>query len=255
MNELIRIHESTKKLRLFTPEDWTRVALQFQGLSKLMGLKDIPPESCKFMIDFVKEEFKDFSFSEIENALKFNLAGKLEEKVQPYGQFNINYLSDVLILYRKKRQKELSKNIKLFQMPEKTQEEKDNELKQVMDEVFDELNDHYKNKVTSFSFINGVKYYGCLKYFSMMPNYKEKQRKTADDLWVNAKKATSDSYMGSLDSESRKIIAYLKDSKTPISDELLSKVQVATTNNYKGLLVTHCLNEFKEVYDDLIEAK
>ena len=253
MTEIIKVVPENKKLRLFTSGDAKLIVAQFQGLSSLMGLKEVNPQNSKVMLDFVMDEFKDFSFEEIQTAFKMNIAGKLldsrGEKTKPYGSFNIDYVGTVLALYRTHRTSELRKINKASPMPEKSQEQKDAELKSVMEEIFQEMNQHYKNKVMSFSFHNGVKYFGCLKYFGMMPEYK------SHSLWAKAKDITFNSYLGSMDSSSRKILSHLKDSKHPLSDELLEKVKVSTNNNYKGLLVNKCLTDLSDMFDDLNECR
>jgi len=135
------------------------------------------------------------------------------------------------------------------EMPEKSQEQKDAELKSVMEEIFQEMNNYYKQGMTSFTFNNGIKFYGCLKYFGIMPDYK------SPELWERAKQSILLSYMNNADRESRPLIAYIKDSKAPLSDDLKSRVKVSITNTYKGLLVSKYFNDSREFFDDLSECR
>tara|TARA_R110000744_G_scaffold357580_2_gene464443 strand:+ start:3041 stop:3805 length:765 start_codon:yes stop_codon:yes gene_type:complete len=253
MTEIIKVVQENKKLRLFTSSDAKLIVAQFQGLSSLMGLKEVNPQNSKVMLDFVMDEFKDFSFEEIQTAFKMNIAGKLldsrGEKTKPYGSFNIDYVGTVLALYRTYRTNELRKVNKASPMPEKSQEQKDAELKSVMEEIFQEMNNYYKQGMTSFTFNNGIKFYGCLKYFGIMPDYK------SPELWEKAKQSILLSYMNNADRESRPLIAYIKDSKAPLSDDLKSRVKVSITNAYKGLLVSKCFNDSRELFDNLLECR
>ncbi len=260
MNQTIQLYQNKDlKLRDYQANDLAKITTQLIGLSSLMGLRELTAMEAVAISDFIAEEFKDFTFQEVQHAFKMNAANKLldskGEKAKPYGSLNIDYVGTVLGLYREHRTKELRRINKAAPIPEKSQEQKDIELKQLMNEVFDEMNEHYKNGVLSFSFNNGIKYYGCLKYFNMLPDYKKRQIEVAKELWGKAKEMTLNSYMGSLDSNSRKIIAHLNDSKTPLSNDLLEKVRISTENNYKGLLVNKCLTDFSEFYDDLNECK
>lgn len=254
MSQAIQLHQSADlKLRDFQTNDLAKITTTLIGLSSLMGLRELGATEAIAISDFIAEEFKDFTLQEIQNAFKMNTAGKLldnaNEKTKPYGSFNIDYVGTVLALYRTHRTNELRKVNKALPMPEKSQEQKDAELKSVMEEIFQEMNNYYKQGMTSFTFNNGIKFYGCLKYFGIMPDYK------SPELWERAKQSILLSYMNNADRESRPLIAYIKDSKAPLSDDLKSRVKVSITNTYKGLLVSKCFNDSRELFDDLSECR
>ena len=185
----------------------------------------------------------------------FTTNSSYDEIKEKYGDRVYDRIKEMTnqILYPSSESKRGKSTIKpltnITDMPDKTEEQKESELKLVMDEIFDEMNEHYKKGVTSFSFNNGIKYFGCLKYFDMMPDYKSAK------LWNKAKESVISIHMCSLDKEGRSIIAYIKDSKAPLSDELKERVRISTVNSYKGLLVSKCLNDYRDISDDLLDCR
>jgi hypothetical protein len=246
MNELIRLHETTKKMREYKTDDLVDIIKQFHGLAVLMGLKEISPSECAFMVQFVQKEFKDFSFDEIKEAFMMNLAGKLEKKVEPYGSFNINYVSNVLVYYRKKRGFQLSEQNRLKQLPEPTEAEKKKQADEMYNEIFIELNEKFKKGVREFTYDENIKYFDCLKNFELMPEYNDAK------LWNDAKEEYLKRLNGSTDRESRKIFNS-KGSTQSLSEKLQSRFKKGATGIYKGFLVTRYLVEICEFCDDLNE--
>ena len=254
MNQAIQLHQGTDlKLRDFEASDLVKITTTLIGLSSLMGLRELSGLEAVAISDFITGEFKDFTLEEVQNAFKMNASGRLldakQEKVKPYGSLNIDYVGTVLALYRTYRTNELRKVNKAAPVPEKTQEQKDNELKQVMNEVFNEMNDLFKKKEFKFSVHDGVKYYGCLKYYKLMPAYYDKS------LWAKAIEQEKLKYVNSFDANSRKATAFLIDSKASTSDEVKERVTISVKNRYRSLLASKCVEQFKDMCDDLNEVK
>lgn len=261
MSNIVKIHNEHKKLRAFTPEDWGSIAIRFQGLSSFMGLKELSPENTKAMVDFCRDEFIDFSFTEIQTAFKMNLADKLPdskgEKTIAYGSFNIDYVGTVLGLYRKYRTLELRKVNKAV-VVEKTDIQKKIELDKSMRESFKGMNEYFKSGEASLGTNQAKGYYECLEYFKILPTYTGKQEGVPKELWEKAKqmqmnKLITSSSMVSI--ENRKMIALIKNPKDTVSDELRKKAVSAVKSNYKLLLVSKCLTDYKDMFDDLEEVK
>ena len=274
MSNIVKIHQEIKKLRDFTSNEWGAISVQFQGLSSFMGLKELSPENTKAMIDLVLDEFKDFSFDEIQKAFKMNISGKLldsrGEKTKPYGSFNIDYVGTVLALYRTYGTNEIRKINKAAPMPEKSQEQKNAEIKSTMDEIFKELNIAFKNnevKKRGFLFYDNyaIKYYGCLKYFNILPEYKGDQIDLPKELWEKAKQMRINHLKlevvkivesADLMDKSKRIkynamIACITNPKATVSDELRNKCISAVKSNYESLLVSKCLIDLSDMFDDL----
>lgn len=254
MNQAIQLHQGTDlKLRDFQPSDLVNITTTLIGLSTLMGLRELTGLEAVAISDFIAEEFKDFTLEEVQNAFKMNSAGKLldpkGEKTKPYGSLNIDYVGTVLALYRTYRTNELRKINIAAPIPMKTEEQKDAILKQVMAEIFDEMNTLYQNNRIKFTYSAGIKFYGCLKYYNMMPDYK------SAELWEKSKRMMMDKLMLTLDKQNRIMIAYLKDSKLSVSYDIKNKVRIGIEGNYKGLLASKALEDFQDMCDNLEEVK
>ena len=67
----------------------------------LLGVKEIPDENImNEMVNILKDEFDYFTISDITDAVKKALSGKLNIDFQPYNNFSIPYICKILTAYR-----------------------------------------------------------------------------------------------------------------------------------------------------------
>lgn len=250
MNHSIQLHQSENiKLRDYKDHDLVKITTQLIGLSSLLGLKELGAKESVLMADFITDQFKELTIEEVSEAFKMNVSGRLldskGEKTKPYGTLNVDYVGTVLALYRVYKSNELRKINKAAPIPMKTEEQKELELKTTMDEIFDELNTLFKQNILKYSVHNGVKYYGCLIYFNLLRPESDRE------LWNKAIEQEKLKYVGSFDTDSRKAVAYLMDSKGATKNDINKRVDISVKNRYKNLLASKCILELKDFYDDL----
>lgn len=241
--------ENRKDLKLRELNDLTPLRETFRYCLALVGIKkeNLPTDAQKaVLIDFCINNLSSFTVSEIKHAFTLAVAGKLEVDANSYQSFNPVFVADILNAYKNYTTKKNYHMKELDEVKEKTQEEKDDINRAMMLDILNELNESFQNKVYLFSYANGIKYYNCLRYFNLMPDYKDK------NLWDKAKKQTIDRFKTSLDKESRSITAYLtKSIETTESNQ--SKARSCNENIYKGLLVEKYLKDTSDFEDSLID--
>jgi len=249
---VISLNDGTKKMRKFSSSDWERVSMEIAGLSVLLGVKNVTDMEVKHVVDFLRAEAKDFSYSEFRHALQLNTGGKFGEIIKPFGSI-LNYVGAVISEYRKYRSKHLAQPKTVIVEP--TKEEKEEKALNIREEVFNELNDYYKKGQISFTFLNSVKFYDTLEGLGLIPKYKDVNPKIAKELWDEAEVQLKKNFTGSLDKESRSIVSYLNDKGRGLSDALIKRLYRSRVNIYKGLILTYFLKESNEIIDDLNDLR
>ena len=227
-DKVIQLHEGTKKFRTFKDSEWERIGMEISGLAVLLGVKQITDGEVKYVVDFLKAEAKDFSYSEFKHALHLNTAGRFGEIIKPFGSI-LNYVGSIISEYRKYRAKYLAK--KTPEKVELTEEQKKQAEVDINEEVFKELCDRFRANKINFTYIDSIKYFNCLKWLNIMPDYKDK------NLWELAKEKLKENYRGSLDKESRLTLSYLEGKEPSLSKELEGRLNKNQINIYKGLLL------------------
>lgn len=251
-DQVIELHKGTKKMRYLSEQDWEHITAEIAGMAMLLNISKITAQEVNFVIDFLKAEAKDISLSEFKYALTLNLSEKMEKKVEAYGSI-INYVGGILAEYRRYRQKHLIRDKEDF--VEISEEEKKKIEIDLMKDIFDELNEKFKKGLSNFSYIDTVKYFNCLKFYEMMPDYKNRDPEDAKKLWLKSKKILENNYASSIDKESRSITSYLRGHTCDLREDLVKKVSKSRENIYKGLLLNKYINECLDFTEDLNELK
>lgn len=126
----IELHFGTKKIRNFAEGEIEKGAQLVNTWSFTAGIRE-PLEAAEvhFVLNFLKNQFKDFSFTEVQEAFDLYSAGKLEFFESHFQSFTNDFISKVLISYKKYRNKALAlyhrELEKMQEEKEPTQEEKD----------------------------------------------------------------------------------------------------------------------------------
>lgn len=127
-------------------------------LSALCGIKEpLSTDMSICIVKFLKDEYKDFSYQEIEKAFTEYIKFNLENVKENYGVFSPRFVANVLIEYRKLRNKQLNLYYRAIE------EEKRNAVKEVTEEEKQEIEKDYLKTVLfdkyNQSMVDGTPFY------------------------------------------------------------------------------------------------
>lgn len=130
--QTLTLHNSKIKFRDLSEDQIQEVKRVFNAMVIQAGVNQPLEEwAVNDIINFIRIEFKDFSFSEIREAfLKLN-ANKLDFKDKAYQNFSQSFLGDVLTSYRSYRNKALFKYHKELEKLEEEREPTPEELEAI----------------------------------------------------------------------------------------------------------------------------
>jgi hypothetical protein len=250
--EVIKLHFETRKFKDFQNKDWDILAEQISQLAALIGIKNIEPEEINFIIEYLKRS-NDLSYWEFTKALQLNMDRKLPEYTEHYGAIT-NYIGGVIAQYRRFRAKYLAQHQQ--KEPELTEQEKTEleekkkeEHNEIMLDILKELDQNFRNGTYLFSEDIGVKYYNCLKYFGLMPEFKDKER------YQKARLKLISKYERSFDKDEQRRVKFLKGEEHDLAQHTQNIVTNQVLNVYRGYLVERVLLEAKDAFDTLYEYK
>lgn len=93
--------EAEKSINLGKLDNDESLKKSLIDIAYMLGIKEPPiPELLNQMIDTLKDQFSDLSINTINKAVKLALGGKLDINFQPYNNFTIPYICNILISYR-----------------------------------------------------------------------------------------------------------------------------------------------------------
>jgi hypothetical protein len=107
-HEIINALSLTKIREIANPEEF--IGKQLMKICYLLGLKeDQLPESYQVCdwVDGIRKYYPQYAPEELYLACELNHYGKFHTKVEHYGKFSIDYLSNCLKLYEEKKQAEI----------------------------------------------------------------------------------------------------------------------------------------------------
>ena len=244
--KLSALFEDGQKIDRYLKDEWVFDDLGTEQKSNNYG------KGVEIFKRVIEDRYDKWKYEGLRTHFTSNCSNDLLQ--EKYGERAYDRLKEMcnVIKYPASTSKRGKSEIKILttvnDMPEKTEEQKECELKAVMNEIFQELNELYKKKDFKFSDHNGVKYYGCLKYFDLMPDYKDKE------LWAKAIEQEKLKHVNSFDSKSRGFMSFLMNPKEPTSKDISEKVTISVKNRYKNLLASKCVRDLEEFYDDLNKA-
>lgn len=202
------------KIADFKPQDFQNLEIKLITLQRFVGINQLigDPE-MEMLLEFLAEELKDFSITEIEYAIKLAVAGHIEAKIDHWQAFTAQYLYPIFNKYRLLRSAVLnkyytaedelvSKSIKI-QKPQLTKEEDFLQKKRMCESAFD----NYK---LTIPVIGMPKVFDVLWDLNLIPYTAERMRSfekiAASELKVAAKhggvdKAIYDAYLFSIKSK------------------------------------------------------
>ena len=138
--QTLTLHYSKIKFRDLSEDQVDEVKRVFNAMVVQAGVNQ-PLEDwvVQDIINFIRIEFKDFSFSEIREAfLKLN-ANKLDFKDKAYQNFSQSFVGDVLSSYRSYRNKALFKYHKELERIEEQKEPTEEEKKKIHQEYLEKV--------------------------------------------------------------------------------------------------------------------
>ena len=141
------LHTCKLKFRNYSSDQAEAIVKEFNKISLSVGVNEpLSFEDAEALTRFCMIEFKDFSLSEIFEAVSKYNAGKLDFKNGAYQNLSHKFMGDILTSYRSYRNKALAKykmeleNIKETVEPteEELQEIENNYLQKVLFEKYEE---------------------------------------------------------------------------------------------------------------------
>ena len=280
MSEAIELHKGQSiTVRDFGAAELTKLTTEFIAMSSLLGVKELSAIEAIAIADFVKDQFSTLSFEEIRNAFKMNIAGRLPDnkgdKTKPFGSFNIDYVGTVLSLYREFKKSELRKVNKSPDLPKKGFCQKYLDENSLMNDVFIELNNVFLDRGISINNVRhtyfgasvnvvpelkniklnysmGIKFFGCLDYFGIIPKHSTQVSK---ELWEQSKEIKLKELSFEFNRESILLSNLIRNPNLTVYDEVRNKAKIALTNIYKGLIVKRFLNDSREYFSNLYDAR
>jgi len=103
-------HFETKKIRNFAEGELEKGAQLVNNWAFTCGIREpLHAAECSFALNFLKNQHKDFSFEEIQEAFEFYAGMKLEFKESHFQSFTNDFISKVLFSYKRYRNKALAK--------------------------------------------------------------------------------------------------------------------------------------------------
>lgn len=252
--EAVKLHEGYKKMRDFVPNDWEKITKDIIGLASSLGIKEYSSQEIEYIIDFLKQEARDFSFSELKKGVNMAVAGKLTnskgEEIKPYGSL-LNFIGSVMGAYRKHRARHLAsiKKEPTAEEKEALEKKKKENFNQDMEDSFKILRRREKQNNFEFTYSQGIAFYDCLKHFGMMPEYR------SDKLWKQALYMVRDDMKGSKDEDSKAILLSFINPEKGLSPKQYSRKLNATIGHYKRLLLIKFLEEDLKFFESLEQAR
>ena len=103
------MHHTIPKIREYNSEALAKLTSKMSHLSAICGIKEpLSTDMSICIVKFLKENYKDFSYQEIEKAFTEYIKFNLENVKENYGVFSPRFVANVLIEYRKLRNKQIS---------------------------------------------------------------------------------------------------------------------------------------------------
>ena len=103
-------HFETKKIRNFKEGELEAGAQLVNNWAFTCGIREpLHAAECSFALNFLKNQHKDFSFEEIQEAFEFYAGMKLEFQESHFQSFTNDFISKVLFSYKRYRNKALAK--------------------------------------------------------------------------------------------------------------------------------------------------
>ena len=137
--QTLTIHFTKKKFRDFEDFEINVISQKINMVSYSCGVREpLEDFECLVIANFLKNEFKDFSISELEAAADKYSAGKLDFNDSHYQVFGKNFIGSVLKSYRTYRNKQLKsyhEEMKEHNKKEPTMEEKQEIEKEFIENV------------------------------------------------------------------------------------------------------------------------
>lgn len=175
MSELYLL--TPKKVSKFTEQDYQSLYKFLIGLCKVSGIEAPDDVVLKVCVQFIRENFFDFSKEEIEKAFNLLYSQKLPvDDANHYGKLSIPWIGKVLNAYKDLRAKEL---IEYNRISERIKNERSRDVSQKeADKIMAEaIVSHYENfKETNKFFDLGNSVYNWLES-KMLISYSVEQKK------------------------------------------------------------------------------
>lgn len=129
------------------------------------SIRDLPDSSIiELIIDLLKYHVKNMTFEEIDLAIKMNLLGELDDRVEAFNSMDIRFLSKVISLYKKHRANAIKKYNDLQKKYAKQAKDRLTSLQKEIISVFGVLKD-YEN------FISDIKTDGKSTIYEILKRY------------------------------------------------------------------------------------
>jgi len=140
--EVLNLYFNTLKIKDYIEEDFARLDKYLIVLSKFIGLQEPPDDDVRVLIlQFLKDNFNDFSKLEIEKAVSLALSFRMKvNDISHYNKLTPQWIASILNSYKTLRGQEVTNYHKLldeYTPPKKLLKDSPDELKQHIIETFE----------------------------------------------------------------------------------------------------------------------